>query len=45
METKRVRLQGGRVINVPANATPAEINEMVLQAEAQLALAVGGGFS
>ena len=37
METKRVRLQGGRVINVPADATPPEINEMVLQAEAQLA--------
>ena len=39
METKRVRLQGGRVINVPSDATPSEINEMVLQAEAQLAVA------
>ena len=33
METRRVRLQGGKVIRVPADATEAEIDVMVKEAE------------
>ena len=33
METRRVRLQGGKVIRVPADATEAEIDVMVREAE------------
>lgn len=36
METRRVRLQGGRAIRVPADATEAEIDVMVSEAESQV---------